>query len=367
VSGPGAPLPLEAAGLIEGCYLAKAHAWLDRGTGGFPHVTEAGRWSASVDGHWSGGFWAGQLWLLWHATGDARLRAGLDGCLARLAARKDAASVDFDLGFLYLYGFALGHRLTGEPRLRSQALAAADRLLGLVHGRSRLIVHRYPGRRDDAVSTIIDVLMNLGLLWWAERETGLGLYGAAAARHARKSLRWLQRADGSVAQLADLDRDSGELIALGTLNGLAADSTWSRGQAWAVYGFLLATLATRQQAFHRAFVRALRFFLERLPEDGLPPWDFDAPAESRAVKDSSASAIVLAALVRARAQGCLPSWAGDFEGRLRAGLAGALASEADDGVLAAGCHRYRLGSGVGGASVWGDYYLLEALTGLAPL
>ena len=362
--------------LIEDHYLPKVLRQLERAPERFPHVTEGGRWTTSETGLWTGGFWVGQLWLLWQATGEPKIRAALTPLLERLRPRKDAAEIDFDLGFLYTYAFVLGHRLTGDEGLRATALEAADRLMTLAEPKSGLIVHRYPERAAahgaGTLSTLIDVMMNLPLLWWAAEATELtdatasAGYRAVAEAHARTSLAWLLRPDGTTAQLADVDPETGACLRLGTINGQASESCWARGQAWAVYGFLQAARATGDAGFQDAFARTLRAFAERLPADGLPPWDFNAPEASRSVVDSSAAAIVLAALRRAKAVGVLPGWAEALEQRLHACLLSCLAPEDRDGVLAQSCHRYHLGSGVGGASIWGDYFYLESLTGEAP-
>jgi unsaturated chondroitin disaccharide hydrolase len=83
----------------------------------------------------------GQLWWLWQLTGDPAWRQAAEGYLQRLDPRKDADQVDFDLGFLFRYSFALGHELTGEPAYCDVALGAADRLLTLVHPVNSLIYH----------------------------------------------------------------------------------------------------------------------------------------------------------------------------------------------------------------------------------
>jgi len=54
--------------------------------GGYPHVTEGGRWLRSADGLWTGGFWIGLLWSAFEERGDERFRAAAAAERADLAA-----------------------------------------------------------------------------------------------------------------------------------------------------------------------------------------------------------------------------------------------------------------------------------------
>ncbi len=356
--------------LLSRHFIPKVVRQLKREPARFPHVTRGGRWITTADGGWTGGFWTGQLWLLWKRTGEPRFRTALEPYLARLAARKDAPEVDFDLGFLFTYSFALAHRLTGDEAYAHTALAAADRLLGLAHPKSGLIYHAYPERvaqfGPSAVSSIIDVMMNLSLLWWAYRITDDARYRDVAVRHALRSAEWLLRADGSLAQLVDFDTGSGTRLSLDTFQGASPGSCWSRGQAWAIYGFLRAAQVTGNERFMEAFQRALGYWADNIPADGVPPWDFHAPADSREVRDSSAAAIVLAALVHALASGLAPDGSEELAGRLLDGLLARLTPDEHDGVMGDGCFHFPRNEGVKAATVWGDYYLLEAVVGVGP-
>ena len=111
---PEVDLDETARRLIEDHYLPKVERQIRRAPDAFPHVTESGRWVTTRDGWWTGGFWIGQLWLLWKVTGDPALRSALDRYLSLLAPRWQADEFDADLGFLYTYSFGLGRQLTGD-------------------------------------------------------------------------------------------------------------------------------------------------------------------------------------------------------------------------------------------------------------
>ncbi len=84
--------------------------------------------------------------------------------------------------------------------------------------------------------------------------------------------------------------------------GYADWSTWSRGQAWAVYGFTMVYRYTRYQPFLDKAIAAANYFLSRLSSstDLVPYWDFDAPYNSTIAyqpRDTSAAAILASGLI----------------------------------------------------------------------
>jgi unsaturated chondroitin disaccharide hydrolase len=293
--------------------------------GRLPHVTgEDGRWQllsplvsereALTGLPWTGGFVAGQLRL----AGERNLAAQVD---ALLAPRADEPTTH-DLGFLFW---------TAEDELRRRAARTLVRR-ALPSGVIQVI-----GALDDPAwrgRTIVDTWPNLRLLWTTGDE-------AAARAHLEATLDVLLRPDGSTFHAARL-ADDGSVLERGTLNGAAADSTWARGQAWAILG--LAGTAYREEA-----ERAARWFLDHLPPDGIPPWDFSAQAP----KDASAAAIAASAFLDL-------GW-DDEARRLLAALEPCLNRGRGDGILLHCAYRPRQGIGLDCATVWGDFFLLDAL------
>ena len=293
--------------------------------GRLPHVTgDDGRWQllsplapeqqALTGLPWTGGFVAGQLRL----AGEHELAAGVD---ALLAPRADQASTH-DLGFLFW---------TADDELQERAARTLLRR-ALPSG-----VIQVSGALDDPAwrgRTIVDTWPNLRLL----RATG---HEAAAHAHLEATLDVLLRPDGSTVHAARL-ADDGSVLERGTINGAADDSTWARGQAWAILG--LAGAGYRDEA-----ERAARWFLDHLPPDGIPPWDFSAQAP----KDASAGAITASALLEL-------GWQEDAR-RLLDALEPCLNRGAADGILLHCAYRPRQGVGLDCATAWGDFFLLEAL------
>lgn len=324
-------------------------------------MTEAGQWrlisplapeeQALTGLPWTGGFVAGQLWLASLVSGDGQLAAEA-GAVTELLAPRAARPNTHDLGFLFWPSAVLGYLATGDPSYRELALQAAWSLTRRVLPSGAIQVVGAVDDPEQRGRTIVDTLPNLTLLWWAERE-GLTRAGAVARSHLEASLPASIRDDGSTFHAVRFS-DDGSVIERGTLNGLAPGSTWTRGQAWTIYGLVSAYRATGDPEILTAAERTASFFCDRLPPDAIPPWDFDAgPGAS---PDSSAAAIVASALF---------GLGGDWRDR-GVELLGALVTSClnrgdTDGLLLHGAYRYTVGEGIDCATVWGDFFLLEAL------
>ena len=338
-----------------------------REKGLLPHVTEDGRWEllspldeegAALTGlPWTGGFVAGQLWLASRLPGRGRL-AEEARAVTELIAPRAAQPTTHDLGFLFWPSAVLGYRATGDERLRRLGLEAASSLMqrvlpaGVIQVIGALDDRGYRGR------VIIDTLPNLLLLWWADAE---GLEGAAstAGSHFEASLRALVRPDGSTFH-AGRFADDGSVTELGTINGYSRDSTWARGQAWAIHGLVSSYRATGDADLLAAAERSARWFVERLPGDGIPPGDFAAPPGP---KDASAGAIVASALLDlAEADtSATEDWRVRALDLLEALVECCLNRGDADGILLHCCSRYPVRRAIDSATVWGDFFLLDAL------
>jgi hypothetical protein len=137
--------------------------------------------------------------------------------------------------------------------------------------------------------------MNIAILPWATRVTGNPAYARLASHHAHVVASLLVRPDGSTAQSVHFDRASGRVLLIHTHQGLSNSSTWSRGQAWAVYGFAQAASDLHDRGLLRVAERVATYVASHLPAGGIPLWDYDAPAG--APVDVSAGVITAAGLL----------------------------------------------------------------------
>lgn len=274
-----------------------------------------------------------------------------------------------DIGFLYGPSAFAGWVVTGNEAFKSLTLRAADHLLGRWREAAGVIQAWGPeGDPENGGRIIIDCLMNLPLLYWAQTVTGVDSYGVIAKAHAEKARRFLVRGDDSSYHTFYFDQQNGEAIRGGTHQGFRDGSTWTRGQAWGIYGFALSYRYTREPDYLETSKRMARYFIERIPEDGVVYWDFDVPVDKDTIRDSSASAIAACGMLE-----LLSHLEADDEllpqlqialSRTMEGLMGAfstLGQPEAEGLLDHGSYYVRGDLGLDGYMIWGDYYYLEAL------
>ena len=144
----------------------------------------------------------------------------------------------------------------------------------------------------------------MDLLFYAADQSPNKRLASIAATHAQTVLKTLVRPDYSTWHLANLDPHERGIVQFNmTHQGYSDDSTWARGQAWAVLGFVQTYMWTSDTAFLFAAQRLADYFLTRLSESpapthkNVPLWDFDAPpqedidTEGQPLRDASAGMI----------------------------------------------------------------------------
>jgi len=273
-----------------------------RVTSGFPHWAhpDTGEWTTTADGDWTGGYWIGMLWLAAVATGDARYRALAEPLAERLRARIDAETVF--KSFPVYYGAALGAILHGAPAARDVAVRTARSLAGLYAPALHLIPlgrHAEEGAHIGSTETSIDSLQAAPFLFWAARETGDAALREVATSHAETIIHLHLRSDGSFIQSSSLDPATGRLVRHYTHKGVSDTSTWGRAQGWGTLFSTQSYLADRgREAWLAAALRGADWWIAHVPPDRVAFWDFDDPAIPDTERDTAATSIALAALLR---------------------------------------------------------------------
>ncbi|MDO5416207.1 MAG: glycoside hydrolase family 88 protein, partial [Lachnospiraceae bacterium] len=143
---------------------------------------------------------------------------------------------------------------------------------------------------------IIDCMMNLPLLYWAYEETKDPRFYQIATAHADTAIEAFIRGDGSCCHIVEFDPFTGERVKSYGGQGYAHGSSWTRGQAWAVYGFTLSYIHTKEQRYLDAAKRVANYFITNLPETNLVPIDFRQP-EDCTWEDSIAAACTACGLI----------------------------------------------------------------------
>jgi unsaturated chondroitin disaccharide hydrolase len=265
--------------------------------GKMPRTFEHGKLVTVIDHDWTVGFFPGSLWSLYEATGDPQWRAAAERYTRLLIPEQDNTRTH-DVGFILNCSFGNGYRLTGEASYRAVLLKGAASLGARF---SPVVGCIKSWDRDPSVYTfpvIIDNMMNLELLLLAAREGGDPRFRAIAMAHADTTLRNHFRPDGSSFHVVDYDPATGRVLRRVTHQGAADDSAWARGQAWGLYGYAMMFRETREERYLGAAEKIAAFILNhpRMPPDKVPFWDFDAPGQPDAPRDSSAAAIMSSAL-----------------------------------------------------------------------
>lgn len=321
---------------------------------------------------WTTGFWTSQLWLGWSISGRTPLRAAAERQTASFIQRlQDGVDLEHhDLGFLYMLSCAAAHYLTGDQAAHQATLGAASRLLsrflphaGVIQSWGSMESQEQRGR------VIIDGIMNLPLLHYAARASGNPAYTEAARSHLQRTREHLVRPGGATYHTYHFDPATGAALRPSTHQGLADDSCWARGQAWGLYGFALNHRYLPEMGLLDDAMRLADYFLDQLPPDRIALWDLSLPHDSGEPRDSSACAIAACGLLEIAAQ--LPKGATrsryfdaaqDLVQAMVTLCAGARPESG--GLLRHGVYHRAASLGVDEATLWGDYYYLEALARL---
>lgn len=348
--------------------LEKTESNIESLRGKFPHVSKKGVWETkkdTSDDFWTLGFWPGMLWLTYVGTKNKRYKKLAYEWMGLIEHRKYER--DHDIGFVFYPSFVKGYELTGDIHLRNVALTAADSLLSLFNPKSNFIQTRFEERGMAA----IDTMMNLFLLWWAYEETKDKRYYDVAFNHSIATMKNLIRDNGSTVHIVKFNPLSGKIIKKLTLQGYSNTSCWSRGQAWAIYGFTVAYEKAEYDDFLITAKRVADYFISHLPEDYVPYWDFNILV-SDTTKDSSAASIAASALLALARLVKDKTVTMRYE-RIASKILNSLTKnylikdKNEPGILMHGCFDKPRDLGVDNCTIFGDYYYLEGLTKLLDL
>lgn len=321
---------------------------------------------------WTAGFFPAEVWLMYQqANTKSARKAWLKRARSATKGLLPLATYTgtHDLGFMVGLPIGLAMKLDPNKAKRAQYRSVYRRAAASLAKRWNPNVGAIQSDTYEGEwGLIVDSAMNAPLLIGAGQSIG----GAEGARlvalgkqHMRTVARYFVRADGSTIHRLKFDRSTGELIGSTPGQGLSSSSTWSRGQAWAIYGFAQAYGLTGDPEFLSIATRAANYWLRQLPDGCVPAWDFNVMNAS-APRDSSASAIAAAGLLHlARVAPSAPA-TGSYRRSALAAL-GVLArpswskpTSRNPGILQRQSHAIPIVAREG-SYTWGDAYFLQAL------
>lgn len=335
-----------------------------------PYITADGKYD-NRDGDriswWTNGFWGGLMWEMEKLTGDrfyADLAIELEEKLDRNLM--DYEGLDHDNGFKWLLTSVYHYKKDGDSKARNRSLLAASHMAGRYNAAGRFIRawndHVRPGE-DIRGWAIIDCMMNLPLLYWAYEETKDPRFLHIAKNHAERTAECFVRDDGSVCHIVEFNPVTGERVRSYGGQGYDHGSSWTRGQAWAIYGFTLSYMHTGEERFLNTAKKVANYFIANTPESGLIPCDFRQPL-SPDYEDTTAAAIAACGMIEIAKH----SEGRDKDVYLSAALKMIKAIDeksadwnpAADNITTKGTVAYNYGEKETGI-LYGDYFFIEAL------
>ena len=243
---------------------------------------------------WCSGFYPGSMWYVYEYTGDEKIKelaleyqAGLEP----LRFRKD----DHDIGFQLMCSYGNCLRLTEDQTCVPVLIDGANSLASRFDPEVGCTRSWSFGKWSFPV--IVDNMMNMELLLKAAELGGSDSLKNVALAHARTTMKNHFREDKSCFHLVDYNPETGEVVGKQTVQGLADDSAWARGQAWGLYGFTMVYRFCKEQDILDHAIAIAEYLLPRLPEDGVPFWDYDSAEIPNDVRDASAAAIMASGLI----------------------------------------------------------------------
>lgn len=262
-------------------------------------VDKNGALETSDSYFWTSGFYPGTLWYLYEYTKDEQLKDMASKMSDRVEIQKYNKD-NHDVGFMINCSFGNKLRLLGDTScvdvITTTARSLSTRYRSAV-GCTRSWSH--PGTLHWQFPVIIDNMMNLELLCRATELSGDSLFYDMAISHADKTMSNHFRKNYSCYHVVNYDTISGNALQKCTWQGYADESVWSRGQAWALYGYTMMYRETKQQRYLKQAQQIAGFLINhpKMPQDKIPYWDFDAPDVPNALRDASAAAIMASALL----------------------------------------------------------------------
>ncbi len=333
-------------------------------------ATSQGIYRKITNTEWTNGFWTGILWLAFQYSQDPKYKRiaekNVDSFEKRISQK--IAVNHHDLGFLYTTSVVSDFKITGSENARQIALKAADCLVSRFQPNGGFIQAWGDLNDNNEYRLIIDSLMNIPLLYWAEQVTRNSKYGKIADQHYQNVINTVIRDNGSTYHTYYFDKQNGRPLKGMTKQGYSDDSSWARGQAWAVYGIPLHYKYRHKQEDFKLFRGVTNYFLNRLPKDFIPYWDLIFNDGDNQPKDSSSGAIAICGIAEMLKH--LPeSFSNKYEyvlllhKMLRSLIDNYANNDLKPGapLLNHGVYSWHSGKGVDEGNIWGDYFYFEAL------
>jgi unsaturated chondroitin disaccharide hydrolase len=334
----------------------------------FPMYTQNGKWKHGGEAwtNWCEGFLGGMMWIFHARTGNPAWRESAEHYSRLIEERKHDRNVH-DLGFLFWSTWKRWYDLTGDGML-NETIITAGKTMGMRFKEKGGYLRSFVA--DE--SLFIDIMMNVGIIFYAALESGDDKLLEKAHKHCQTTRRYLVRGDGSTSHDGIFDLKTGEFLRQSTHQGWRGDSAWARGQAWALYGFGTVYQLTGERSYLQTAQLCADFYIEKtsFEEDapfgpGVPPNDWDGHQDK---VESSAAAIAASGMLNLAKMVQDPLRASHYRQAaliILDTLTGPeyLANETPgwEGILKHGMYHLNKNLGVDESVMWGEHFFVEAV------
>ena len=263
-----------------------------------PYTTKDGKHITQNDeiNWWTNGFFGGMMWIMYIGTKNEEYRITAEHQEELLEkAFETYTKLHHDIGFMWDITSGVNYRVTGSEKSKNRFAKAAAVLASRFNIEGDYI--RAWNNPADIGVTIIDCMMNIPMLYRVNEINGDNRFNAIAIRHADTTMAHHIRDDGSVYHIVEHDHKTGEVTGYRGGQGYAIESSWARGQAWAVYGYVLSYIHTGDIKYLDVAKKVAHYFIANVSDsDYLPYVDFRTPDEP-VVYDSTSGAIAACGLI----------------------------------------------------------------------
>lgn len=246
---------------------------------------------------WTSGFFPGNLWYMYELTQDKKWLEKAKEFTAPIEQEK-LNGTSHDMGFKIYCSFGNGYRLTKDPKYREIMIQSARTLITRFNPKVGSIRSWDHHAEVWDFPVIIDNMMNLELLFWAFKETKDSTFYQVAVNHANTTMKNHFRPDYSSYHVIGYDPQTGVVTKRNTHQGYSDESSWARGQAWALYSFTMCYRETGDKKYLYQAENIGNYILKNpsTPNDLIPYWDYNAPKIPNEPKDVSAATITASAM-----------------------------------------------------------------------
>ena len=241
-----------------------------------PYTTKEGvqdNWTGVCIGMWTNGFWPALMVLMYSVTKkDEYLKTARNACKLLDEAILKPEVLNHDVGFMWNISSGADFRITADNTQKNRFLAAANYMMSrYVPDGDFLLAWNMEEAKGWA---IIDCMMNLPVLYRATELTGDDRYKKIAVRHAEKTKKFHLKEDGSCYHIVEYNTDNGEFVKSHRGQGMSETSSWTRGQAWGIYGFALSYKFTKNKEYLDTAVKIADYYIKKFDK-----WGYVAPAD----------------------------------------------------------------------------------------